>query len=358
MKAGFKKEANTRRLLDSNILTSMKLRFIIPDPDSFPSGGNLYNAQLIQALSKKNVDVQIIDFEQFRINKREEDAIYFLDSLYLDEIRHSNTVFKNGYLIVHHLESLYPGEMDSNEVFEKKERLILKRFDGFLTSSEYTKQYLINKGLTDQQYLVLIPALGFQPELTAKSTDSIKAAIVSNIVHRKGIHPFLEAIRQSDIHPEKCQIQIAGSPNLEPVYAQKCLDLISANEKLSKIVKYLGPCTSHQVEQLYRQSNLFISPSFMETFGMALQEAVAYRLPVLAIDGGNAKYHVEKEKNGYIFSSMASLVKKLEILSQDDQTFKKLLESAWVFRKFEQYSWEDAAELFLQKLNQNVAGRI
>jgi glycosyltransferase involved in cell wall biosynthesis len=337
----------------------MKLRFVVPDSDLFQSGGNLYNSQLVQALRKRNEDVQIIDFEEFRIGGAEKnDNIYFIDSLYLDKVRDLKRKLKNCYLIVHHLESLYPGEEDADIVFEKKELPVLTRLDGFLTSSNFTKQYLFEKGLTDQRYIVILPALSFKPKLIPKQTSSIKAIMVANLVERKGIYPFLKTILQSKIIPEKCQIQIAGSSDIEPDYARKCLDLISSNDKLSKIIKYLGSYDSQQIQDLYQQSNLFISTSFMETFGMALQEAAAFRLPILALDGGNANYHVEERKNGFSFPSISSLVKKLETLSLDNPAFKKVVESAWDYEKPEQYSWENAAELFLQKLNQDVAGRV
>lgn len=337
----------------------MKLRFVIPDPNSFPSGGNLYNSHLFHALIKKGVEIQVIDFEQFRIEKDGTGKkIYFIDTLYLEEIRDFNSELKNCYLIVHHLESLYPGDGDSSAIFIEKEELILKRFDGFLTSSDFTKQYLHNKGLTDKQFIVINPALGFQPKLKTKSGSSIKAIIVANLVERKGIYPILKAIQKSNIHPKKCQIQIAGSAELEPGYAKKCLDLISSDKRLLEIIKYLGPCNSEQIQGLYLSSNLFISASFMETFGMALQEAVAYRLPILAIEGGNTIDHVKDGKNGILFVSIDNLLEKLENLSQDNIAFKNMLEQAWRFEKSGKYTWKDAAELFLQQLNHYVTYRI
>ncbi len=337
----------------------MQLRFVVPNPNSFQSGGNLYNAQLFHAIKEKVVDVQMIDFERFRIEKEEAgNKFYFIDTLYLEEIRGLNSELKNCYLIVHHLESLYPGEGDSAAIFNEKEKPILKRFDGFLTSSGFTKQYLVGKGLTDKQFIVINPALSFQPKLRRKSGSSIKAIIIANLIERKGIYPFLKAIQKSNFLPKNCQIRIAGASKLEPDYAKKCLDLISSDKRLSKIIKYLDSCNSDQVQSLYLKSNLFISTSFMETFGMALQEAVACRLPILAIEGGNTSYHIEDGKNGILFSSISGLLEKLEILVENNTAFKNLLEKAWRFDKFENYSWEEAAELFLKKLNQLVSNRI
>ena len=331
----------------------MKLRFVVPDPRLFQSGGNLYNLHLVQALKKRKEDVQIINFEKFKIHKEEKiDTLYFIDSLYLDKIRDFKSNLKNSYLIVHHLESLYPRKEDSTTIFEKKEKPVLSRFDGFLTSSNFTKQYLVGKGLIDQYYIVLTPGLSFMPKLIPKLTSEIKGVMVANLVERKGIYPFLKALGKSNILPQKCQIKIAGSSNIEPNYAKKCLNLISSDYKLSKVVKYIGSCDSKQIEQLYSQSNLFISASFMETFGMALQEASACRLLLLALEGNNTSYHILEGKNGFLFFSINSLVKKIESLNLDIPAFKQQVEVAWKFRKSKSYSWKEVAELFLQKLNQ------
>lgn len=336
----------------------MKLRFVIPDPEAFQSGGNLYNFHLVKALEHNGVVIQVVDFEQFVSGKERGDStVCFIDTLYFEALKQLDFELKNCFLIVHHLESLYPAGSHSDVVFEENEREFLNQFDGFLTSSEFTKEYLFEKELTQKHYIIVVPALCFQPNPVFEPGSILKAVIVANLIERKGIFPFLKCLQKSNIDPEKCQIQIAGSVTLEPEYAQKCLNLIASDSKLSKLVEFLGPCDSSQIQTLYEQSNLFISTSFMETFGMALQEAVAYRLPILAFDGGNAKYHIESGKNGFLFSSIQDLVDKLEILSNDDQDFKSLTKKAWKFRKYESYDWAKAADLFIEKLNQYVSDR-
>jgi glycosyltransferase involved in cell wall biosynthesis len=49
-------------------------------------------------------------------------------------------------------------------------------------------------------------------------------------------------------------------------------------------VEFLGPLTKGQVQQLYRDADLFVFPSFCESFGHPLAEAMAHGLPVVASD--------------------------------------------------------------------------
>jgi len=323
------------------------LVFVIPDPQLFPSGGNLYNFHLIQALKERACDIQVADFKAFKTMPGSgSDTFYFFDTLYFNDLLAFEKPLNGCYLIVHHLGSLYSKE-EEGDVFKLKEQRVLERFDGFLTTSNFTKNYLLGKGLTGKRYLTIPPALCFQPVPKKKVTDKIQALFVSNLIERKGILPFLKALQKTEIRKEHCQILIVGSSEIEPAYAQECIDLILKDDRLSMLVHYKGACNQKQIQNLYRQSNLFISTAFLETFGMALQEAVAHRLPVLAFDGGNVSYHLQEGKNGYLFASIEALVSKLEYLCQTKEKFEKLVESAWNFRSFENYEWSQAADQLL-----------
>jgi hypothetical protein len=81
-------------------------------------------------------------------------------------------------------------------------------------------------------------------------------------------------------------------------------------------------------------------------------------MPILAINGGNTGYHIEAGKNGFLFDSMNDLMDKLEVLTLDNLALKKIVNTAWHFRKYEQYDWQDAADLFLKQLHPYVADRI
>ena len=330
-----------------------RICFVIPDPDAFQSGGNLYNAYLIDALRRWGVDVQVVDFEGFAKFKTGKDFCYFIDTLLLNYLDQSFSKLKNCFLIVHHLHSLELESPESSSFFKEYEWPILDKFDGFLVSSNFTKSYLSENGLSEKKFLVVEPALCFSPQPVLSSSPEIKAVLVANLIKRKGILPFLKDLRTREFNSENIQIEIIGSHDFEPEYAEKCQNLL-VHPILSKIVKMSGPKNHRYIWQSLSEANLFISTSSMETFGMALQEAVAFRLPILAIDGGNAGSHVENQKNGFLFSSIEALVDKLEYLSLNEMAFKKLVKSAWNYRKKEIYNWEQAANLFVNQLNQNV----
>ena len=49
-------------------------------------------------------------------------------------------------------------------------------------------------------------------------------------------------------------------------------------------VEFLGPLASEQVEQVYRDGDVFVFPSFCESFGQPMAEAMLHGLPIVAAD--------------------------------------------------------------------------
>lgn len=322
------------------------LIFVVPPPASFHSGGNLYNAFLIKALEEEGVACFLTEPERPITGKK---GTVFWDSLFLDRLEYLDPSARN-WLVVHHLESLYPPPGISGTLcFEQKERPLLEHFDGFLVSSPFTAAYLREKKLGDRDILVIEPALVFEPETPKRHVKSIRALMVANLQERKGIFPFLEALA---VHEPgfDFSLTIVGSAAMEPGYAKKCMDLMKSDPGLSGKVLYAGAKTPQEIRTLYLQANLFISTAFMETYGMALQEAAATGLPLLVRKGGHAGNHVMESQNGLVFETIPQLVQELNVLANDLKKLSWLAENAARFAKNNDYSWKDAAKLLINHL--------
>lgn len=323
---------------------------VCPEPKSFVSGGNIYNLHFLDALRKFDPAIKHIDFEDFlSIDLALKNDLYFFDTIYFKYLKSYAGDLSESYLLVHHLESLNQKEEDRSVFFKKEEQEVLDRFGGFLSTSYFTQQYLFSLGYSDVRHLVLPPAVSFKPKRRKKGVDKINALMVNNLMQRKGIIEFLNALKESKISREQFQLTIIGGETLEPEYAQACKVLLR-DRKLQELVKYIGPLPHAKVKQHFEESNLYISSAFMETFGIAMQEAVAYRIPLLAFDGGSANHHIEEFENGYLFDSNEELVSSLEELCFQKEEFKRLVDGAWKFRKFETYSWNSVVKEFVVQL--------
>jgi glycosyltransferase involved in cell wall biosynthesis len=88
----------------------------------------------------------------------------------------------------------------------------------------------------------------------------------------------------------------------------------------------------------------------METFGMAIFEARAHGLPVLALDGGNAARHFADGENGIRCASAAELARTLVELANDELRMRELFRRAQATRVSSDYGWTEAARRFLAEL--------
>jgi glycosyltransferase involved in cell wall biosynthesis len=337
----------------------LPIYFIIPDVNAFISGGNIYNKNLIQHLKKQGIACPIKTMDEvFKNTSSIEKAYYFFDTLLLPQLPPYLLNKKAGasyFLIVHHLESLYPPKgWTSSSYFKAKEAPLLKHFDGFLTSSEFTAKYLSQNGLL-QTKIIVPPALGIFPKsISIQKTPPLRALLIANLVERKGILPFLKKLINFPLHKiqNDLEIHIIGSAKMEINYAQKCLNLISQNTLLQSIIKYHGALSPQDTQQLLSKSHLFISTSFMETYGMALQEARAFSVPILALNRGNVAAHIQEGVNGFLVENMEQLIEKLALLINHPNILNDI-QNQILLKEIGKtnYDWTAAAKLFMQQLD-------
>ena len=248
-------------------------------------------------------------------------------------------------MLVHHLESLYPPTgWTSMDFFNQRERKLLEAFDGFITSSPYTTAYLQSVQLGKKDIITIPPALNFQAKINReKITPPINITLVANIIERKGILPFLQSLEGRKL--QNVNIKIIGSPDLSPDYTQKCAALWQG----STTVEFLGSLPHRKVIALYENTDLFLSTSFMETYGMAIQEAAAHGIPLLLLDGGNVKNHLQNG-NGFLCNTMEEIIDAIEHLSHDITPLNQAKQKAALLAQKEYWTWEKAALVLYKHL--------
>lgn len=326
------------------------------------SGGNLYNHFFLKALKANHWTVQQIELEQLQLNNKKEAVkkILIVDTLYLTQITPQIAKLKEEWyiiLLVHHLESMYPPKNYSrNRYFQQKEQPTLQHFDAFLTTSHFTKDFLRDQQMK-QSILVVPPALIYQPVIQKKSTEQISAIMVANLVERKGILPFLQLLHTID--PQKylgrLQIQLYGTDQIERDYAKTCLNFIEQHSAFKQTIHFHGAQPQASLHRAYQKANLFLSTAFMESFGMALQEAVAYQIPILALDRGNVGHHIEEGKNGFSYQELDSLCQQLVDLVENRNVLKGLIEGASTYTPYVHYTWATAVKQFQDQFLDNCS---
>lgn len=106
---------------------------------------------------------------------------------------------------------------------------------------------------------------------------------VATFVPRKGHAVLIEAL--AGLRELPWHLVCAGSTERDPTTAEAVARRI-AEVGIAERIRLLGVLEPDAVAALYDEADLYVSPSFYEGYGMALAEALAHGLPIIAADGG------------------------------------------------------------------------
>jgi glycosyltransferase involved in cell wall biosynthesis len=144
-------------------------------------------------------------------------------------------------------------------------------------------------------------AFGFHPEqrfsVMARhdiTPDRFTLLWAGRVSHDKNIDFLLERFRDLGGLDGDIQLVLAGDgPDLEH-YREASRDMDR--------IHWLGRLDRAQLRQWYSAADLFVFPSTMDTFGMAVLEAQAAGLPAIVSDIGGPQEIVDNGRTGYILS--------------------------------------------------------
>jgi glycosyltransferase involved in cell wall biosynthesis len=325
-----------------------ELVFALPARSAEVSGGNVYNEELMRALGREYAVTALRVPECIARVQQGQPSFYFIDSLDLEKSASFPPARTGQYfgLIVHHLATLEPG-VETPDL--ERERSMLSRFHLLITTSPFTAELLRERGYDSSRILTVPPAPPTDGCALPTPAPPFVFSMVCNLIPRKGVLELFEHLARL-VHTTDCfHLEVAGRSDIEPKYAEACLE-VAQSSTLRSIVRYLGPVPHEQIAECYRRAAAFVSTSKMETFGMALQEARAYGIPILAVDAGHARHHFTAGENGLLFESAASLARELLALSREPARMQRFFADAQRLRAPSDYTWTAAAEEFSRQL--------
>ncbi|MFH2021425.1 MAG: glycosyltransferase family 4 protein [archaeon] len=197
----------------------------------------------------------------------------------------------------------------------------VKGSDGFICVSDYVRRFIptrkklevINNGIDTGRFCP-----GENSKF--KFLDNIrtpKIIFCGRLLYMKGIKTLIEAaklvLKEFDVH-----FIFAGQGNFKKWYSH----LRGIEDK----ILFLGYVDYQDMHYLYQKCDIFVLPSFIESFPMTLLEAMSCGLAPVASDVGGIPEIIEDGKNGLLFSShnSADLAKKLNKLLADKSLLRKI----------------------------------
>ena len=329
---------------------------VVPRDHAKPSGGNIFNLLFVRALEKQGIEVEALTpGPALSRMKKAEAGSWWVDSLCFDELDPFIALQgekRRVYALIHSLPSLDPGLSTAERRKEiAKERRQLGGVSGFLVTSQWTRALLRKRGLAGQKpVLVVPPAPAVVPGRRRAPGRGFSGLMVNNLIRRKGVLEFLKSLSRRLRPSDRFRLRIAGRSDIEPDYARTCLELVGQNEPLRRRVTFLGPLSLAGIKRCYESATVFITASAVETFGMAVQEARLFRLPVLALDADYSRRRLGHGRSGVLVRTVPDLAEACLKFSRDQAAFEDLIRRSQTGAPPANYDWEDAARLFLRQL--------
>lgn len=327
--------------------------FVLPDPAGVVSGGHLYNQRIIQALCDKGCCVEQIELAQAGVRMASSSSRFVFDSLYLDPeaaVELSRLPLENSasIFLAHHLHSLFPPAGRTAEaVFAEHEWPHLRRFSNCWATSPFMAEYLVAKGIEPRRIVTVEPALEAVEPGRLELEDPPRVLVVANLIARKGVLELLSCLSTESELPA-FELRILGG-DLEPEYARACRELVAGHPALASRVVFAGTRLPEEMPAEYRRGDLLVSVAAVETFGMALQEAMAHGLPLLLREGGYSGRHLVGRGAGEVHETVEELVVSMLGLLDMTEQLTALKRAARAARP-EARSWTDAAVSLLEQL--------
>ncbi|MBP8534238.1 glycosyltransferase family 4 protein [Streptomyces sp. MK37H] len=151
-------------------------------------------------------------------------------------------------------------------------------------------------GLVPDRVHVAAPGADIAP-LASSGGDGSRLLCVASVTPRKGQLRLVEALARIDDLPWACDC--VGSLEQDPEYAARLRELV---EKLGVAdrVHLLGPRTGAELDAGYASADAMVLASYAETYGMAVTEALARGIPVLATAVGGVPEAVGQAPDGRV----------------------------------------------------------
>jgi glycosyltransferase involved in cell wall biosynthesis len=172
--------------------------------------------------------------------------------------------------------------------------------DQIVVNSTWSRDTVMTEGISPDK-IRIIP-LAFEPNKDTESfqrtypkefTDrALRVLFLGQISLRKGVRQLLDAIRLLENEP--VEFWFVG-PQQTP---------LPAGLKDNRRVKWFGPAARRDVDEFYRNADVFILPTLSDGFGITQLEAQSWKLPVIA--SRHCGRVVEHGRNGLLLEEVSA----------------------------------------------------
>jgi glycosyltransferase involved in cell wall biosynthesis len=183
-------------------------------------------------------------------------------------------------------------------------------------------------------------------------SDAVQLIFAGMLLHRKGVHLLLPALKKAVDQGINVKLDIVGSGPMK-----EDLERLTVALGLGSRVSFVGQMPRNRLIDFYRQHDVFVFPSLQDSGGFVVLEAMAAGLPVICLDLGGPG-HIVTGRTGIRVPARSpeqvvnDLAKAISTLVENPELRRKL-GRAGQDRTLANYSWDRIGEL-LQRLYTTV----
>lgn len=247
-------------------------------------------------------------------------------------------------MVVHLHGGLYLFKEDKPWIIEKILRTVFGYEIPLIVLSDKEKQHICevyqrNNVFSLPNCIDISVAKAFQ---RVANNGRLRLLYLGRIEKNKGIDYILEALKILDNQNMDFLFRVAGKENVEGEYIGRFKEILGDK------FEYCGVVSGKSKDDLLKDSNVFIMPSFYEGLPMALLECMSFGVVPIVTDVGSIGEYVKDSENGKIVEvkDTDSIVDAVLSLDKDRKLLSKLSENArnTIFIRLK-------PEVYVEKLN-------
>jgi len=236
---------------------------------------------------------------------------------------------------------------------------MLRFFDAIVTVSNSTKRDLVRFGAKEER-IYIIPNATDAPQVGKNNYDREEVRILSvgTCYPRKGFHYLIEAVAK--LKHLKIKVDIVGDTKANSAYVKRLHSMLSEHG-IAHLITIHGYLCGESLWRKFIEADIFVLPSFWESFGIVFLDAMSFELPIISINVGAIPDLVRHEENGLLVKpgDPGALASAIERLAVSPSLRRKLGQDGFRFmQKHPEFtSWDITGERFREVIGSLIGRR-
>lgn len=199
-------------------------------------------------------------------------------------------------------------ELNTNE--KEKMKVNFRKCSAIIGLTRDWKDFLTDLINAEEKVYIINNFVEIPTTFSKPNNEIANVSFLGRIGERKGTFDLLNAIELLNKNSNlQFRVNIAGDGEIE-----KCKKYIK--DKELENVKYLGWINEEERNRLLQKTDILILPSYYESFGMVLIEAMSYKIPVIGGNAGSIPNVITNNFDGLLVEpgNVTDIADKLEYL--------------------------------------------